>query len=129
MSKIISKGTAQIPNRLSNREIAEVTNICKECGVDFFTTDPDRMLCHPCIHLSRVDLKLFTCRVIWATSNRMNSWFTLLHVDAESAQDAVLEKLEDLKHNTGFNPGEVSVMEVSEIIGPFEPGTFIHVET
>jgi len=105
-------------------KVVEAVNICKECGVDFFTMDPRRMLCHPCIHLSRnVELKLFECRILWE-DERGISRFTLLHKSEALAQATVLQHLDEL----GYSEKDISAVAIGEHTGPFDAGFLVHQE-
>lgn len=83
-----------------------------------------------------MDLKLFTARVIWDDFyERENAWFTVLGKDAEDVEEAVTTRLREW--NVGgpgasplmLAPSDISVMEVTEIVGPFKAGQILHEET
>ena len=79
-----------------------------------------------------MELKLFTARVIWDdTCQRYNSWFTVLGKDTEDIEEAVMTRLRSdhaLSIKGSPPPSEVSVMEVTEMVGPFENGQILHEE-
>jgi len=77
-----------------------------------------------------MDLKLFTARVIWDdVFERENSWFTILGANAEDIEEAVMIRLREWMVAGQGAPSEVSVMEVTEIVGPFKAGQILHEET
>ena len=79
-----------------------------------------------------MELKLFTARVIWMNPvQRFNSWFTVLGKDTEDIEEAVMTRLRSdhaLSIKGSPHPKDVSVMEVTEIVGPFENGQILHEE-
>lgn len=108
--------------------MTEVVNICKECGVDFFTMDPERMLCHPCIRSARnvarnMKLKVFEVKVspwqyFWRT-------FIILATDKKDAMQIGLELSRTVHPKFDTEVPQFQI-EVEEIEGPFERGTLIY---
>lgn len=72
-------------------------------------------------------LKLFTCRVIYTNQNKRNSWFTVLDVSENRARLTCEKRVAKFKHLRSKR-GQVSTIEIREIVGPFEAGQILHEE-